>query len=90
MNVSVSLKLRNKETKVVTRLKVEKKGIAVTAGQAFVAAIKGGLPKKETMEKGKDRAQLVIKVDSKQTVNQKYSGISLKALENVCIAMATK
>ena len=73
-NVSVSLKVRTKSAGLVSRLKLDKKGISDTAIASIVKEVKAiADPKK--FEKGGDRGQIVIKVDGKAVFAQKFSRI---------------
>lgn len=86
MNISISLKTRSEG--LVSRIKVEKKGITKVLADGLIKNIKLAIPdpKKVPQVKGKDRAQLVIKVDGKAIFNEKMtginSGIGLVALTN--------
>lgn len=75
MNLSISLK--TKVEGIASRIKVEKKGITKVLGDGLIKSVKLAIPdpKKVPSVKGKDRAQIVIKVDGKPVLNQKITGI---------------
>lgn len=75
MNVSISFKLRSKDAGIVSRLKVEKKGITKVLADSIVKEVQKVVPTPDVATKGTDRGQIVIKVDGKVVFNEKFKGI---------------
>lgn len=91
MDIAVNLKVRSKITGLVSRLKVIKKDVSKAQAEAIVKEVKAVIPdpKAKPETKGKDRGQVVIKVDGKATLNQKFKGVNA-SLINVYTASLSK
>lgn len=76
--MDVSINLKKNTAGFQSRIKIEKKGITKTAVDTLIKAVKFAIPDPKTVPqvKGKDRAQLFIKVDNKLVDNIKIKGIN--------------
>ena len=75
--MKISIRCKTVSSGVISTFRVDKRNITKVIADALIKGVKGAIPDptKVPQIKGKDRVQIVIKVDGKSTLNQKIKGL---------------